>query len=110
MANLGEIFVNCPEQFKRYDQNSSLIYFSNHSWSIRSWGRFLANKDGYIEFYVKNAEQLRDSFRWMDSETFDECIKNTVDIAEKCHLTLELGKSPLPDYKVPANHTIESYL
>lgn len=62
------------------------------------------------EFYVKNAEQLRDSFRWMDSETFDECIKNTVDIAEKCHLTLELGKSPLPDYKVPANHTIESYL
>ncbi len=62
------------------------------------------------EFYVKNAEQLRDSFRWMDSETFDECIQNTVDIAEKCHLTLELGKSPLPDYKVPANHTIESYL
>lgn len=59
MAKLGEIFVNCPEQFKRYDQNSSLIYFSNHSWSIRSWGRFLANKDGYIEFYVKNASEIR---------------------------------------------------
>lgn len=62
------------------------------------------------EFYVKTAEQLRDSFKWMDSDTFDECIKNTVDIAEKCHLILELGKSPLPDYKVPAGHTIESYL
>lgn len=61
------------------------------------------------EFYVKTAEQLRDSFKWMDSEMFDKCIQNTVDIAEKCHLTIELGKSPLPDYKVPAGHTLESY-
>ena len=61
------------------------------------------------EFYVKTTEQLRESFRWMDLDTFDECIKNTVDIAEKCHLTLELGKSPLPDYEVPKGHTLESY-
>ena len=61
------------------------------------------------EFYVKTAEQLRDSFKWMDSETFEKCIQNTVDIAEKCHLMIELGKSPLPDYKVPAGHTLESY-
>ena len=62
------------------------------------------------EFYVKTTTQLRDSFKWMDGETFNECIQNTVDIAEKCHLTLELGKSPLPDYAVPSGHTIESYL
>ena len=62
------------------------------------------------EFYVKTAEELRDSFKWLDSETFDKCINNTVAIAEKCHLMLELGKSPLPDYKVPAGHTIDSYL
>ena len=62
------------------------------------------------EFYVKTAEQLRDAFKWMDSETFDRCIDNTVAIAEKCHLMLELGKSPLPDYKVPAGHTVDSYL
>ncbi len=62
------------------------------------------------EFYVKTAAELRDSFRWMDSALFDECIKNTVDIAEKCHLILEMGKSPLPHYEVPAGHTVESYL
>lgn len=62
------------------------------------------------EFYVKTAEELRDSFKWLDAETFDRCINNTVEIAEKCHLMLELGKSPLPDYKVPAGHTIDSYL
>ncbi len=61
------------------------------------------------EFYVKTAEDLRDAFKWMDSDMFDKCIQNTVDIAEKCHLMLELGKSPLPDYKVPAGHTLESY-
>jgi len=62
------------------------------------------------EFYVKTPSQLRDSFRWMDSELFDKCIKNTVAIAEKCHVMLELGKSPLPNYEVPAGYTIDTYL
>lgn len=62
------------------------------------------------EFYVKTKNELRDAFKWMDAELFEECIKNTHDIAEKCHLTLDLGKSPLPDYEVPKGHTIESYL
>lgn len=62
------------------------------------------------EFYVKTPMELRDSFKWMDSELFDRCIKNTVDIAEKCHVMLELGKSPLPNYEVPAGYTIDTYL
>lgn len=62
------------------------------------------------EFYVKTPEQLRTFFKWLDDKTFNECIQNTVDIAEKCHLTLDLGKSPLPDYKVPDGFTIDSYL
>lgn len=62
------------------------------------------------EFYLKTPDELRDAFRWMDSEMFDECIKNTVDIAEKCHLTLLGDKSPLPHYEVPKGHTVESYL
>ncbi len=62
------------------------------------------------EFYVKTAEQLREIFNWMDDKTFEECINNTVDIAEKCHLELVLGKSPLPAYEVPKGHTSETYL
>lgn len=62
------------------------------------------------EFYVKTPSELRDSFKWLESDLFDECIKNTVDIADKCHLILEMGKSPLPHYEVPAGHTVESYL
>lgn len=62
------------------------------------------------EFYVKTPDELRDAFKWLDRETFDECIKNTVDISEKCHLIMEMGKSPLPHYEVPAGYTVESYL
>ena len=61
------------------------------------------------EFYVKTVDELRDAFKWLDTETFDECIKNTVEIADKCHITIE-WKAPLPDFKVPAGHTNESYL
>lgn len=62
------------------------------------------------EFYVKTVSELRDAFKWMDSETFEQAIKNTVDIAEKCHLIIDMGNSPLPHYDVPKSHTIESYL
>ncbi len=62
------------------------------------------------EFYVKTVEELRDAFRWMDSETFNECIQNTVDIAEKCHLIIEMGKYHIPYFELPKNHTSESYL
>lgn len=62
------------------------------------------------EFYVKTAEQLRDSFRWLDSDTFEEAIANTCEVAEKCHLIIDMGKSLLPHYEVPKTHTITSYL
>ncbi len=61
------------------------------------------------EFYVKTVSEMRDAFKWMDSETFDQCVKNTVDIAEKCHVTIK-WEAPLPDFPVPPNHTTDSYL
>lgn len=62
------------------------------------------------EFYVKTVSELRDAFKWMDGATFEQAIKNTVEIAEKCHLIIEMGNSPLPHYDVPKSHTVESYL
>ncbi len=61
------------------------------------------------EFYVKTVDELRDAFRWMDSETFNGCIKNTVDICNKCHITVE-WKAPLPDFPVPDGYTTDTYL
>ena len=62
------------------------------------------------EFYVKTPEELRENFRWMDSELFEKAIENTAVIADKCHVILELGKSKLPSYPVPEGYDITSYL
>lgn len=70
-------------------------------------GRFKFSND---QFYIKTAEELRESFDWLDETTFNRAIDNTVKVAEKCNLIIEMGKSVLPNYKVPANHTSESYL
>ncbi len=62
------------------------------------------------EFYVKTKEEMREAFKWMDAEMFEECVKNTEDIAEKCNLTIELHNAPLPHYEVPHGYTTETYL
>ena len=62
------------------------------------------------EFYVKTKDELRVIFNWMDDELFERCISNTVKVADKCNLILELGKTLLPNYEVPAGYTIETYL
>ena len=61
------------------------------------------------EFYVKTVDELREAFRWMDGDTFGECIKNTVEICKKCSITVE-WKAPLPDFPVPDGFTTDTYL
>ncbi len=61
------------------------------------------------EFYVKTAEELRVAFNWLDDETFNRAIENTVKIADKCDVTIELGKSHLPSYPVPEGYDTNSY-
>ncbi|MDR2851607.1 MAG: DNA polymerase III subunit alpha [Burkholderiaceae bacterium] len=56
------------------------------------------------EQYFKPAAQMERLFADVPS-----AIANTVEIAKRCNLTLTLGKSRLPDFPVPAGHSIESY-
>ncbi len=53
------------------------------------------------EFYVKSKDEMRQAFSWMDDETFEECVQNTEDIANKCNVEIELHNAPLPHYDVP---------
>jgi DNA polymerase-3 subunit alpha len=53
------------------------------------------------EFYVKSKEEMRQAFSWMDDDMFEECCKNTEDIANKCDVEIELHNAPLPHYDVP---------
>jgi DNA polymerase-3 subunit alpha len=57
------------------------------------------------EFYLKSAAQMEQLFR-----EHPEAIANTRRIAEMTNLQLEFGQLRLPDFPVPAGHTVESWL
>jgi len=48
------------------------------------------------ELYFKSPEEMREIFR-----DFPEAIANTLKIAERCNLEIELGKSKYPEYPAP---------
>jgi DNA polymerase-3 subunit alpha len=56
-------------------------------------------------FYMKTPEEMKRAFSHIP-----EAISNTVKIAERCNLEIELGKYHLPHFPVPEGYTRESYM
>ncbi|MFY9609620.1 MAG: DNA polymerase III subunit alpha [Blastocatellia bacterium] len=63
----------------------------------------LKYKEG--EFYFRDANEMWQLF----GDVLPEALLNTVRIAEMCELDLPLGQNHLPEYRVPAGETAESY-
>ncbi len=57
-------------------------------------------------FYFKNVDEMREVLK----DFPPEAISNTLEIAQRCNLELDFGKSVMPKYEVPEGHTNESYL
>jgi DNA polymerase-3 subunit alpha len=57
------------------------------------------------EFYLKTQEEMAALFREVP-----EALAQTLEIAEKCDLKIELGKNKFPAYNVPEGETREGYL
>lgn len=57
------------------------------------------------QFYLRSHEEMEQLFSWCP-----EAVQNTVEVAQKCNLHLELGKNILPDFPVPEGFTKETYL
>jgi len=57
------------------------------------------------EFYFKSGEEMAKTFAEVPT-----ALKNTLLIAERCNVQLELGHYYLPDYAVPDGMDVESYL
>jgi DNA polymerase-3 subunit alpha len=55
--------------------------------------------------YLRTAEEMVELFA-----DIPEAIENTVEIAKRCNLQIELGKVYLPQFPIPEGYTIESYL
>ena len=54
------------------------------------------------ELYFKSPDEMREIFR-----DFPEAITNTLEIADRCNLEIEFGKSKYPEYPVPEGKTRE---
>ncbi len=57
------------------------------------------------EFYMKSREEMLKAF-----PDYPDAVENTVGVAEKCDVELELYKMLLPTFEVPEGHTITTYL
>lgn len=55
--------------------------------------------------YFKSPEEMQELF-----QDIPEAITNSLLIAKRCNVQLDLGKAFLPNFSVPENFTIESYL
>jgi len=57
------------------------------------------------DFSMRSPQQMKKDF-----SDFPEAVKNTVKIAKKCNLKLELGKTKLPHFETPGGKTADEYL
>lgn len=57
------------------------------------------------EFYLKDAEEMARLFGQVP-----QALQNTLEIGKRCKLELTFGKLILPNYTVPAGHTVDTYL
>ena len=55
--------------------------------------------------YLKSPEEMTELFA-----DIPEAIENTVEIARRCNVDIDLGNYYLPDYPIPEGKTIEEYL
>ena len=60
---------------------------------------------GSDEFYLKSADEMAERFA-----AYPDACAATLEIAERCNVTIEFGGYLLPHYSVPEGHTEESYL
>src|SRR5947209_8959704 len=56
------------------------------------------------EFFVKSYAEMAEKFKGEE-----HVLTRTVEIAERCHFTLQPVSNPFPDFEVPAGYTIDSY-
>lgn len=56
------------------------------------------------EQYLKSAEEMTELF-----DDIPEAIENTVEIAKRCNVDVELGKYFLPDFPVPEGMTMDAF-
>ncbi|MBD8527210.1 DNA polymerase III subunit alpha [Pseudomarimonas arenosa] len=74
-----------------------------------STGRVLADpkrpREYSAEQYLKSPEQMTELFA-----DLPEALQNSVELAKRCNIELQLGTYYLPEFPIPDGHTLESWI
>ena len=57
------------------------------------------------EFYFKSAQEMAEAM-----PGFDDAIKNTMEVADRCHYEIEFGKYKYPVFQVPGGRSLDDIL
>jgi DNA polymerase-3 subunit alpha len=73
-------------------------------------GKVISSEDrmrfGTDQFYVKGPEEFERAF----GHTAPDALTNTLAIAERCHVRLDLGRNRIPEFRVPGGMTSDQFL
>jgi DNA polymerase III subunit alpha len=62
-------------------------------------------------FSLLNGQEMYEKFKSLDNDVIEEAFSNTHRIADRCNLTIELGKTKLPPFPLPENYnSADEYL
>ena len=100
---VGLVATNDVHYLNREDaQYHDVLLCIQTSKSINDKNRLRFKTD---EFYFRSPEEMKKLF-----SEIPDAIRNTIEIAERCNISLELGKPHLPNFPVPSGFTPETYL
>lgn len=101
--NIPVVATTDPHFLKCGDAHTHEVLLAvNTGTSLDDKNRFSLNES---DIYVASPDEMMEKFK-----DIPEAITNTQVIAERCNLTIELGKVKLPSFGVPGPHTSDSYL
>lgn len=71
-------------------------------------GSYKEDGEAYIDCFVQSEQEVRDRLFYLDSDTVDELIRNTHQIADKCRMEIPLSAPIMPKVdtppEFPSNH------
>jgi DNA polymerase-3 subunit alpha len=84
-----------------------------HDYHVRL-GRKMTISDDLIYpdtcYYLMGYDELKDSLSMYDEDTILKAIENTNEIADKCHVTVEIKDLNLPEFECPTGYNPRTYI
>lgn len=64
-------------------------------------GNYKEDGEAYIDCFVQSEQEVRDRLSYIDSDTVDELIRNTHQIADRCQMEIPLSAPIMPKVDTP---------